>query len=461
MSEAVKIVIVDDNLELLESLELYFREKGYRVAAAVNGEAGLELIRQSRPRVAIVDLRLPGLGGLEILRALRGDGSPCRVVVITAYQEMETTVQAIKLGAFDYLHKPIDIDALDAVVEKALSALPESEFVQVVAEDFKENTIVGRSNELKEIFKLIGLLSEIKTTVLIVGESGTGKELVARAIHYHGVLAREPFVALNCSAIVENLFESELFGYEEGSFTGARGSKPGKLEVAGNGTLFLDEISEIPVHLQAKLLRFIQEREFERVGGNRRIKFNARIIAATNRDLGRMVENAEFREDLYFRLKVFEITIPPLRKRKEDIPLLAEYLVEKINRNLGKNIQRIPLSAINRFMEYDWPGNIRELENVLTRAVVMAKGDCLQDDCIADLLQQPRALFPSPSSPGPLANVPLQPLREVEARHILTVLEHCHGNISRAARILGITRPTLRAKLKSLSPGNPENDPLG
>ncbi|MBN2706289.1 MAG: sigma-54-dependent Fis family transcriptional regulator [Deltaproteobacteria bacterium] len=437
------MVLVDDNLELLESLELYFREKGYRVGTAGAGEAGLELIEQARPRVAIVDLRLPGIGGLDLLKALRGRGLDCRVIVITAYQEMETTVQAIKLGAFDYLHKPIDIDALDAVVDKAFGVLPETEFIRVPDDDFKENTIVGRSHELKEIFKLIGLLSEIKTTALIVGESGTGKELVARAIHYHSAQAQEPFVALNCSAIVENLLESELFGHEEGSFTGACGNKPGKLEIAGNGTLFLDEIGEVPLHLQAKLLRFMQEREFERVGGNRRIKFNARIIAATNRDLGRMVELGQFREDLYFRLKVFEINIPPLRRRREDIPLLVEYLVKKINRNLGKNIQRIPRAVLERCLAYDWPGNIRELENLLTRAAVMSKDDSLQDSWVAGLLDQGETAVPA-AAPGPVPKT----LREVELEHIQAVLDHCAGNITRAARILGISRPTLRSKLR-------------
>lgn len=363
MAKRIEIVIVDDNLELLESLELYFREKGYEVAIADNGEAGLALIQARKPAVAIVDLRLPGMSGLELLQALKVEGVDCRIIVITAYQEMETTVQAIKLGAFDYLHKPIDIDALDAVIDKALSDIPGTESIKVVDEGFKENTIVGRSHELKEIFKLIGLLSEVKTTVLIVGESGTGKELVARAIHYYSSSAGEPFIALNCSAIVENLIESELFGHEQGSFTGASETKKGKLEIAGGGTLFLDEISGIPLHLQAKLLRFIQEREFERVGGNQKIKFNARIIAATNRDLAQMVKRGEFREDLYFRLKVFEISIPPLRKRKEDIPLKS--------------------------------------------------------------------------------------LSEIEAQHIAHVLECCYGNISRAARILGITRPTLRNKIKS------------
>jgi two-component system response regulator AtoC len=443
VAKRIEIVIVDDNLELLESLELYFREKGYGVAIADNGESGLALIQARKPEIAIIDLRLPGMSGLELLKILKVEGVDCRTVVITAYQEMETTVQAIKLGAFDYLHKPIDIDVLDAVIDKALSDIPETESIWVVDEEFKENTIVGRSDELKEIYKLIGLLSEVRTTALVVGESGTGKELVARAIHYHSSSSGEPFVAINCSAIVENLLESELFGHEQGSFTGASTTKKGKLEIAGSGTLFLDEISELPLHLQAKLLRFMQEREFERVGGNRKIKFNARIIAATNRDLSQMVKRGEFREDLYFRLKVFVIDIPPLRKHREDIPLLVEYLVEKINRTTGKNIRRIPKTAINRFMEHDWPGNIRELENVLTRAVILSKDDCLQEACVVNLLRQPQDPYP--------ASFQLKSLSEIEAQHIAQVLEHCQWNISRAARILGITRPTLRRKIKSLN----------
>jgi len=245
------------------------------------------------------------------------------------------------------------------------------------------------------------------------------------------------------ATIVENLLESELFGHEQGSFTGADATKKGKLEIAGGGTLFLDEISEIPLHLQAKLLRFIQEREFERVGGNQKVKFNARIIAATNRDLAQMVKRGEFREDLYFRLKVFEIYIPPLRQRKEDIPLLVEYLIKKINRTTGKKIQRISMTAINRLLEHDWPGNIRELENVLTRAVVLSKDKCLLESCVVNLLRQPEAGCP--------ASFQLKSLSEIEAQHIAHVLQCCQGNISRAARILGITRPTLRNKIKSLN----------
>ncbi|MBN2332475.1 MAG: sigma-54-dependent Fis family transcriptional regulator [Deltaproteobacteria bacterium] len=439
----ISIVIVDDNLELLESLEIYFQEKGYAVATAANGSDGIRLIKSVRPDIAIIDLRLPDTDGLAILKALKEDCIPCKSVVITAYQDMETTVQAIKLGAFDYLHKPVDIDALDAILEKALSGAVEAECLTVPDEHFKENTIIGKSNDLKEIFKIIGLISEVKTTALIVGESGTGKELIARAIHYHSSLADEPFIALNCSAIVENLLESELFGHEQGSFTGASTTKKGKLEIAGNGTLFLDEISEVPVHLQAKLLRFMQEREFERVGGNRKIKFNARIIAAANRDLQQMVNRGEFREDLYFRLKVFEIHVPPLRKRKEDIPLLVEYLVKKINLTTGKHIRRIPMAAVDQFLDYDWPGNIRELENVLTRAMVLSKGDTLSASSIADLLRKKEA--------QPVASAALPTLKEIEAEHIQRVLDHYHGNISQTARALGITRPTLRNKIKALA----------
>ncbi len=441
MLKPVKIVIIDDNLELLESLELYFNEKGYAVFTAPTGEVGLRLIKTECPDVVIVDLRLPGMGGLELLKVLKTDGIESRTIVITAYQDMETTVQAIKLGAFDYLHKPIDIDLLDAVIDKALGEVPETESIKVVDDEFKENTIVGRSHELKEIFKLIGLLSAVKTTVLVVGESGTGKELVARAIHYHSQYSAAPFIAINCSAIVDNLLESELFGHEKGSFTGAVAAKKGKLELAGNGTLFLDEISEVPIHLQAKFLRFIQEREFERVGGERKIRFNARIIAATNRDLKEMVKKGEFREDLYFRLRVFEIDIPPLRQRKEDLSLLVEYLVKKINRTTGKKIRQIPMAVIERFMAHDWPGNIRELENVLIKAVVLSKDDCLHESGVVDLLQQ--------SSDPHAESLPLLSLREMESRHIKYVLDHCQNNISQAARILGITRPTLRSKIKS------------
>ena len=437
-----KILIIDDNLTLLESLKLFFEEKGYTVFTETSGLNALELLQKVNPSVTIVDIRLPDIDGLTLIKKASDLSIQTKFITITAFQDMETTVKAIKLGALDYVHKPIDIEELNKTVEKAIfDEIEEVKYLSIEKENFKENTIIGKSKCMQEIFKIIGLLSEVKTNVLITGESGTGKELIARAIHFHSKFASEPFIAINCSAIVENLWESELFGHEKGSFTGATSRKIGKLELAGNGTIFLDEIGEIPLHLQAKLLRVIQEREFERVGGNEKIKMNARIIAATNRNLEEMISNGSFRKDLYYRLKVFEIEVPPLRNRKEDIPYLVNYLVEKINRTLGKKINKIPMEIIDLFKNYHWPGNVRELENVLTRAIILSKDDTLNKNCVFKLinLHETSQNFFSEE---------FKPLEEVEKEYILKVLNFTKFNISKSAKILGISRPTLRSKLK-------------
>ena len=434
-----KILIVDDNNTLLESLKLYFEEKGYSVFTDTYGRSAIEKIKKKKPDIGIIDIRLPDVNGLDVLKEGLNISPNTKFITITAFQDMETTVKAIKLGAYEYIHKPIDINELNNIVEKALSDTEDYHYVTVHEEEFKENTIIGKSKCMQEIFKLIGLLSEVKTNVLITGESGTGKELIAKAIHYHSKYSNEPFIAINCSAIVDNLWESELFGYEKGAFTGAHFSKKGKFEIAGNGTIFLDEIAEIPVHLQAKLLRVIQEREFEPVGSNKKIKMKARIIAATNKNLEEMIKNDKFRRDLLFRLKVFEINVPPLRERLEDIPLLVNYLVEKINRNIGKKVNKIPIEVINLFKKYTWPGNVRELENVLTRAIILSKDNTINKECVANLLNLNNKLIETENE--------FKTLEEVEKEHIKKVLISTNYNISKSAKILGISRPTLRNKI--------------
>ena len=434
-----KILIVDDNVTLLESLKLYFLEKGYSVFTSTYGKSALENIKRNKPDIGIIDIRLPDISGLDVLKEGLNISPYTKFVTITAFQDMETTVKAIKLGAYEYIHKPIDINELNKIVEKALSDSEDYQYVTVHEEEFKENTIIGKSKCMQEIFKLIGLLSEVKTNVLITGESGTGKELIAKAIHYHSKYSNEPFIAINCSAIVDNLWESELFGHEKGAFTGAHFSKKGKFEIAGNGTIFLDEIAEIPIHLQAKLLRVIQEREFEPVGSNRKIKMKARIIAATNKDLGEMSKNGKFRKDLLFRLKVFEINVPPLRERLEDIPLLVNYLVEKINRNIGKRVNRIPVEVINLFKKYSWPGNVRELENVLTRAIILSKNHVIDKDCVENLLNLDNKFTKESND--------FKTIEEMEIEYIKEVLISTNFNISKSAKILGISRPTLRNKI--------------
>ncbi len=437
-----KILITDDNLNLLESLKLFFLEKGYNVYCASTAKEALQILGEINPHIAVIDIKLPDMDGLDLIKEAKKLRIDTKFITITAFQDLETTVKAIKLGAIDYVRKPVDIEKLNNIVEKSLTNFVDYKYLTIKEQYYKKDTIIGKSEPMREIFKIIGLLSQVKTNVLITGESGTGKELIARAIHYHSQNHGEPFVAINCSAIVDNLWESELFGHEKGSFTGASSKKKGKMETAQNGTLFLDEIGEIPINIQPKLLRVLQEKEFERVGGNEKIRMNARIIAATNRNLKQMISNGSFRKDLYYRLKVFEIEVPSLRERIEDITLLVDYLVKKINADIGKKISRIPLSVIEMFEKYNWPGNVRELENVLIRAMILSKGDVVDERCISNLLNI--------SNKKAVSNygVNLKPLKIVEKEHIEKVLKATGNNISKAARILEISRPTLRKKIK-------------
>lgn len=443
------LLIVDDELPLLESLEMYLNEKGYKVECAQSISEAWEKLAVLDPRVVILDVRLPDGDGLDFIEEVKRRRNQCGIIVITAFHDTEITIKAMKMGASEYITKPIDVEELEAAIKRILktSTCPlEAEAQEAPPPlDYIEGKIVGKSKAIQEILKAIGRLSKTRVTVLIEGETGTGKELIARAIHCHSPFKDRPFVAINCSAIVGTLLESELFGHEKGAFTGALYTKKGKFELAGDGTIFLDEVSEIPLDLQAKLLRFLQEKEFSRVGGMSTIKSNARVIAATNRDLRQMVKEGKFREDLYYRLSVATIKVPPLRERISDIPLLVDYLLKKIKRQLGINIRRVEEGAIKRMMTYHWPGNVRELENVLTRAALIAQGDVILEEDIADLLPH--------REEGPKGDI--KSLREVERDHILRVLELTNWHYGRACQILGISRPTLRAKIKryGLSPG--------
>ena len=437
-----KILIVDDNVNLLESLKLFFMEKAYTVYSGTTAAEGLKILRKINPEIAIIDIKLPDMDGLELIKTAKDFNINTKFITITAFQDMETTVKAIKLGTIDYVRKPVDIEELNSIVEKALTNIIDYNYLTIKEQYYKKDTIIGKSKSMQEIFKIIALLSEVKTNVLITGESGTGKELIAKAIHYYSQNPHSPFIAINCSAIVENLWESELFGHEKGSFTGANSRKIGKFEAAGSGTVFLDEIGEIPLNIQPKLLRVLQEREYEKVGGIEKISMNARIIAATNRDLKKNIEKERFRKDLYYRLKVFEIEVPPLRDRIEDITLLVDYLVKKINANIGKKISRVPLSVIKMFKQYHWPGNVRELENVLTRAMILSKGNAIDEKCVSNLLNI------SNKKSSTVCELELQSLRLIEKEHIEKVLKATDFNISKTAKILEISRPTLRKKIK-------------
>lgn len=446
--KARKMLIIDDEQSLLESLEMFFSEKGYHVQCATTAADGLHKNHSFEPDVVILDVRLPDQDGLDILEKLQHHHDRKNVIIITAFHDMDTTIKAMKKGALEYIPKPIDIEELEQAVERAFKVeRPVSNSGDAISLDpsltYEKGKIIGKSRVMKEIFKSIGVLSENRVTVLIEGETGTGKELIARAIHYHSPHKDQPLLAINCSAIVGTLLESELFGHEKGSFTGAISTKRGKFELAGDGTIFLDEVSEIPFELQAKLLRFLQEKEFERVGGERNLKSNARVIAATNRDLWHMVRDGSFREDLYYRLSVASIKVPPLRQRKSDIPLLIEYLLKKINAELHRNVRGIEERAAARIMGYDWPGNVRELENILTRAAIATLGEIILDDSLALLVQKKETREKSKEE---ISVIPS--LEEVEKEHIIRVLEHTNWHLAKTSESLQISRSTLWRKIK-------------
>jgi len=435
-----KIYLVDDDKSICQTLTLHLQDQGFEVTASHRIAEAQTRWPEIGPDLVLLDLKLPDGNGLDLLRQARKEGWPGSVIMITGFQDMTSTIEAMKLGAFDYIIKPLDIDALNLSIGKALEMAHMSErlkaFSRAQTGDARPDDIIGASPAMHEVIKQIGLAANSPVTVLLQGESGTGKELAARVIHRSSA-PEEPFVAINCGAMVETLLESELFGHEKGAFTGADQRKIGKLEFAGEGTVFLDEVAELSPNLQAKLLRVIQEREFERVGGLHTHNLQARLITATNHDLATLVTNGRFREDLYYRLKVFTITLPPLRERRSDISALVGHLLKRINRELHKKITKVTEADMTRLTTYDWPGNVRELENVLTHAAVLTKGDVLE---LGDF-EQKRGSSASTSAP-------LMSLKEMEKEHIERVLAHTKSNYGEACEILGITRPTLRKKIE-------------
>jgi len=447
------LLLVDDDVSLLESLTLHFEEvekdgqPRFTVVTATTAAAGLERAKECSPSLVVLDMMLPDRSGLELIEEMRTLCGDAPIVLVTAYHDMESTIRAMKLGAFDYIHKPFaDPAALDLVVSRALSIRQLSRRAASADQEHpvaRLGDVVGQTPVMQKLVKEIGKVAAApKAAVLITGESGTGKELVARVVHNYSFDEPRPFVGINCSAIVDTLLESELFGHEKGAFTGATASKPGKFEIAEDGTVFLDEIGDLSPPLQAKLLRVLQEREFERVGGVKRLQLRARVIAATHRDLAEEVRAGRFREDLHQRLQVITLHVPPLRERREDIPLLVLALLEKINSRVHKRVTRVPAEVMETLVGLPWRGNVRELENVLTRAVVLAPGEVL----LADTL--PRDA-PADAAPGPawLPEGPLPTLAEAERQLIERALELTHGHKGRACQMLGISRPTLERKL--------------
>ena len=437
------ILIVDDDNAIRRTLELHLTEEGYAVRTAVDGREGIARSEQPDVDLMLLDLRLPGCDGFEVLRTVKSKRPDLPVIMITAYDDMTTAIEAIRLGAIDHLGKPVDLDHLDEVIEKvfemSLLAREGVVFQDACDSHFEQNVMVGRSRVMKEVYKTIGAVADSRATVLIQGESGTGKEMVARALHFNSQFRNRPFVAVACSSLAPSLLESELFGHEKGAFTGAYRTKPGKFEMAEGGTLFLDEISETSAEIQVKLLRFLQEREFERVGGIETLKADVRIVAATNKNLATLVASGGFRNDLYYRLKVVSIDMPPLRERKEDILILVKFLLEKMHLETGKRVDVIPRKSMDQILEHSWPGNVRELENTLRRAVLLSHGNVL--------LPESLHLDGTVDSSDRLALV-MKPLHEVEREHIENILLYTCYEKKRTAEILGISRPTLDRRIK-------------
>ena len=447
-----RILIVDDDRSIRRTLEKFLGGEGFDVTTAQDAPGAITAADGTDTiDVMLLDLGLPGGSGFDVLTALADRPRPPTIVVVTARDDMQSTVKAIQLGAYEYLVKPVDIDRLRLVVKNALeSRQARDQLEQLVSSSTtvpQVGDILGKSAKIRDVWKQIGAVSTTRAPVLISGESGTGKELVARAIHTASPDRDRPFVAVNCTALAPGVLESELFGHVKGAFTGAIADRPGRFELAGKGTLFLDEIAEIPLDLQAKLLRVLQERTFERVGDAKVLTLEARVVAATHRDLTQMVARGTFREDLFYRLRVVEIVLPPLRDRAGDIPVLVEGLLAKINRDLDKDVRYVTPAALARLQAYAWPGNVRELENMLTRAVVLSKSDVLDETLLPIGAAAPAGDAAAAGAEAD-AEGTLPTLREIERRHIIRVLAHTEWNKRRACAILDISRPTLDRKIE-------------
>lgn len=444
------ILIIEDKESMSQMLKQALELEGYEVIIARDGVEGIKRIKDSRIDVVLTDLKLPKKDGLEVLKASREENPLVPVIVMTAYATIEHAVNAMKLGAYDFITKPLDIDHLSLIIKRSINnqrLLTENILLKDrLSCEAGIPTIIGKSQKMIEVVENIKRVASTKTTVLLLGESGTGKELFARAIHYLSPRKSAPFVPINCTAIPRELLESELFGHEKGAFTGAEERKLGKFELANNGTIFLDEIGEMDMALQSKLLRTLQESEIERVGGTKPIKVDIRIIAASNKNLQDAVANNRFRDDLYYRISVFPILIPPLRERKEDIPLLIEHFVSKFNAEMNMRKKGVTEEALRVLMDYNWKGNVRELENVIERAMILSDGEWITPKEINLIPTEP----PTTDIPlnGTLDEVAKTALRIAESRRIKKALEDAGGNKSRAAEELKVSYKTLLNKIK-------------
>lgn len=447
-----KILIIDDDVASCRTLQVHLRSQDHEVSLAHSVEEGLTAISIT-PGLIILDIQMPGRSGLEALPEFKQLIPECKVIMITAFHDMESTIEAMQKGADDYIHKPLDIDELDAAITKLLVNHEEDDdLLSAISGDASRLTMVGRSRAMKEVFKTIGMVAKSPATILITGESGTGKELVARAIHNSGETPNGPFVAVNCAALVETLLESDMFGHEKGAFTGAVGRQDGKFALANGGTIFLDEVGEMSPAMQAKLLRVLQHKEFTPLGAKNVLKTDARVITATNVNLVERVQSGQFREDLYYRLQVVNVHLPPLRERKEDLIDLIKVLIGRINKELHRNVIHISRGTLDALGQYDWPGNVRELENVLMKSIALSRGDTLSEDLLPEPLRQKNVVEISDNKP--LENWSLE---EIEASHIARVLEATQWHKGKACEVLGISRPRLRRMIKHYNLVTPEH----
>ncbi|MDY6824458.1 MAG: sigma-54 dependent transcriptional regulator [Thermodesulfobacteriota bacterium] len=472
------ILIVDDDDQLRESFSRLLIEEGHEVRTAPSGEAGIESVKKSLPDLVVQDVKLPGIDGLTAFARIREIDANLPVIVMTAFGTTETAIEATKLGAFDYIPKPFDIADMLQLIQQALDAgrLMRSRVEMGAGPDeAKEDAIIGNSRAMQEVYKNIGRVAATDATVLIRGESGTGKELVARAVYQHSKQSDKPFTVINCVALPETLLESELFGYEKGAFTGAANRRIGKIEQANDGTVFLDEIGDMPLSIQAKILRLLQEQTIERLGGNRPIPVDVRIIAATNRNLERSIENETFREDLYYRLKVVTISLPPLREREEDVSLLCDYFMARFSREIGIYNPGMADDARSVVNTHTWPGNVRELGNTIKKALIFSRGYPIRPEDISQVLSVPTEGDAAPDAAAvttnrnaPVNGIDRQWVRQIlqsesqndKFNHLIDrftgiviseALQLTGGNRSQAARLLGLARPTLLSKIEKLN----------
>jgi DNA-binding NtrC family response regulator len=440
MNSSPSILVVDDEQVVRDSLTKWFREDGYNVSNSASAAEALQQLQGRKWDILLLDIKMPGMDGMELQQRVKEIDPSATIIFITAHATVDTAVKALKEGAYDYVTKPVDPDYLSHMVTNALkqrNLLDENlKLKEQISEFSRADEIVGDSAQMQKVYDLIQTVAKTDTTVMIRGESGTGKELIARAIHSNSVRRYFPIVAVNCGALPEGILESELFGHERGAFTGAQYRRKGKLELADGGTLFLDEVGNIDTKTQMDLLRAIETKQFSRVGGNEIIKVDFRVICATNKDLEKAVSEGSFREDLYYRLNVFSVFIPPLRERKGDIPLLANYFVQKYARSMAKQITSISPEAMDTIVRYNWPGNVRELENAIERAMVVGKPPAIRPEDLPYQLTEKNHLLPAGS------------LAAIEKAHIISVLEQNRWNISRSAEILQIDRVTLYNKIE-------------